>query len=88
MYRSLHRRHFLGGSTAAFGSIALADLLLQEGIAASDQGGPHPAIQYPKKVKRVVQLFMAGAASHLDLFDYKPELVKRHGQPSGPGTWG
>ncbi|XZE33951.1 DUF1501 domain-containing protein [Pirellulaceae bacterium SH501] len=85
MNRSLHRRHFLGGSTVAFGSLALADLLLQEGIAASDQGGPHPAIQYPKKVKRVVQLFMAGAASHLDLFDYKPELVRRHGQPSDFG---
>ena len=31
----------------------------------------------PPKAKRVVQLFMAGAASHIDLFDYKPELVKR-----------
>jgi len=32
-----------------------------------------------------VQFFMAGAASHIDLFDYKPELVKRHGQPSDFG---
>jgi hypothetical protein len=32
-----------------------------------------------------VQFFMAGAASHLDLFDYKPELIKRHGQPSDFG---
>ena len=39
----------------------------------------------PPKAKRVVQLFMAGAASHIDLFDYKPELVKRHGQPSDFG---
>jgi hypothetical protein len=37
------------------------------------------------KAKRVIQLFMAGAASHLDLFDYKPELVKRHGEKSDFG---
>jgi hypothetical protein len=37
------------------------------------------------RAKRVIHLFMAGAASHIDLFDYKPELVKRHGQPSDFG---
>ena len=42
---------------------------------------PHHA----PRAKRVVQLFMAGAASHIDLFDYKPELIKRHGQPSDFG---
>ena len=42
-------------------------------------------LAFPPKAKRVIQLFMAGAASHLDLFDYKPELVKRHGQPSDFG---
>src|SRR5262249_46729660 len=41
-------------------------------------GGLH----HKPKAKRVVQLFMAGAASHIDLFDYKPELVKQHGKPS------
>ncbi|HQR44086.1 MAG TPA: DUF1501 domain-containing protein, partial [Gemmatales bacterium] len=34
------------------------------------------------KAKRVVQFFMAGGASHLDLFDYKPALIKHHGQKS------
>jgi hypothetical protein len=43
------------------------------------------ALHFPPKAKRVVQLFMAGAASHIDLFDFKPELVKRHGQPSDFG---
>jgi hypothetical protein len=38
-----------------------------------------------QRAKRVVQLFMAGGASHIDLFDFKPELVKRHGQPSDFG---
>lgn len=45
----------------------------------------HPASVYPAKAKRVVQMFMAGAASHIDLFDYKPELIKRHGQVSDFG---
>ncbi len=40
---------------------------------------------FPPKAKRVVQLFMGGAASHIDLFDYKPELVKRDGQKSDFG---
>ncbi|MCU0716244.1 MAG: DUF1501 domain-containing protein [Pirellula sp.] len=79
------RRQFLGGTPAAFGSLALTNLLLQESSAATDQPLSHPALRFPTKVKRVVQLFMAGAASHIDLFDYKPELVKRHGQPSDFG---
>jgi hypothetical protein len=44
-------------------------------------GFPH----HPPKAKRVVQLFMAGAASAIDLFDYKPDLVKYDGQPSNFG---
>ena len=40
---------------------------------------------FPPKAKRVVQLFMAGAASHIDLFDFKPQLVKRHGEASDFG---
>ena len=35
-------------------------------------------IHHPPKAKRVVQLFMGGAASHLDLFDFKPALIKHH----------
>jgi hypothetical protein len=64
------RRDWLVRTGGGFGGLALAHML---GFA----GTHHPA-----KAKRVVQLFMAGGASHLDLFDYKPELVKRHGQES------
>ena len=46
---------------------------------------PDGGLHHAPKARRVVQLFMAGAASHLDLFDYKPELVKRHGQPADFG---
>jgi hypothetical protein len=73
----MNRREFLWHSGGGLGGIALAALLGREGALA----GPHHA----PKAKRVVQLFMAGGASHIDLFDFKPELVKRHGQPSDFG---
>ena len=44
-----------------------------------------PRIFIIPRAKRVIQLFMAGAASHIDMFDHKPELVKRHGGESDFG---
>jgi hypothetical protein len=38
---------------------------------------------FPAKAKRVIQIFCPGAVSHIDTFEYKPELQKRHGQPLG-----
>lgn len=71
------RRELLWHLGGGLGGVALASLLSRDGLLA----GPH----HTPKAKRVVHLFMAGGASHLDLFDYKPELVKRHGQPSNFG---
>ena len=73
----LTRRDFLFGSAGGFGGMALSQLLAAEGA----KGVPH----HKPKAKRVVQLFMAGGASAVDLFDFKPELVKRHGQPANFG---
>jgi hypothetical protein len=74
------RREFLWSSGGGLGGLALAAMLGRDhALAAPVQGGP------PPRAKRVVQFFMAGAASHIDLFDYKPELVRRHGQPSDFG---
>ncbi|MCA9036778.1 MAG: DUF1501 domain-containing protein, partial [Planctomycetaceae bacterium] len=42
-------------------------------------------LHHPAKAKRVIQLFMAGAASHIDLWDYKPQLEQHHGKPSDFG---
>lgn len=69
------------------GGIALAHLLAEQGALAGDSQlrGVLTTFHHPPKAKRVVQLFMAGAASHIDLFDHKPELEKRHGQPSDFG---
>jgi hypothetical protein len=76
------RREFLWRSGGGLGGIALAALLGQENALAASlsKGVMAGKLNYPPKAKRVVQLFMAGAASHVDMFDYKPQLIKRHGQ--------
>ena len=81
----ISRRDFLWHSGGGLGGIALAALLGKDGLLAADGRRPDGGLHLAPKAKRVVQLFMAGAASHLDLFDFKPELVKRHGQPSDFG---
>jgi hypothetical protein len=87
----MNRRVFLWESGGGLGGLALAALLGADGLlAASAEGGtprvrPDGGLHHAPRAKRVVQLFMAGAASHIDLFDFKPELIKRHGQPSDFG---
>jgi len=80
----ISRRDFLWQSGGGLGGLALASMLGQDHALAAG-GLLDGKLHHPAKAKRVVQFFMAGAASHLDLFDYKPELVKRHGQPSDFG---
>src|SRR5690348_6864098 len=75
----LTRRDFLFHSGGGLGGIALAAMLGDDRLLA-DVGLHHQA-----KAKRLVQLFMAGGASHVDLFDFKPELVKQHGKPANFG---
>src|SRR5262245_4153544 len=82
----LSRREFLWRWGGGLGGIALASLLARDGLLAGEaQPRTAPLPHFRPRAKRVVQLFMAGGASHIDLFDYKPELVKRHGQPSDFG---
>jgi hypothetical protein len=83
----LSRRQFLWRSGGGLGGIALAWMLGKE-TAWAEAGRPGiltGALHYPAKAKRVVQLFMAGAASHIDLFDYKPALIKHQGEPADFG---
>jgi hypothetical protein len=73
----LDRRAFLWQFGGGLGGIALAHLLARDELLAA------PALKtlhHKPKVKRIVQLFMNGGASQMDTFDYKPELIKRHGQ--------
>ena len=76
-----NRREFLWSSGGGLGGIALASLMADQARSAPIAGLPH---QKPK-AKRVVQLFMAGGASHVDLFDFKPDLIKHHGKNSDFG---
>ncbi len=75
------RRHFLWNSGGGLGAIALA-WLLQRDNAAAAAGAPSSARKphFPAKAKRVVQIFCAGGVSHIDAFDYKPELERMHGK--------
>ncbi|MCX7665979.1 MAG: DUF1501 domain-containing protein [Gemmataceae bacterium] len=81
---SIDRRQFLWSCGGGLGGIALATLLTEQGLLAETTPEKN-RLHHPAKAKRVVQLFMAGGASHLDLFDFKPELVKQHGKPSNFG---
>ena len=75
------RRSFLMESGGGLGGIALASMLAGEGQLYADE----PQTHHPARAKRVIQFFMAGAASHIDLFDYKPDLIKLDGKPSDFG---
>jgi hypothetical protein len=75
---NLNRRHFLSTAAGGFAGLALTDLLARDGMIG--------VLHHPPRAKRVVQLFMGGAASHVDLFDYKPQLEKEHGKQWDPGA--
>lgn len=87
----LDRRELLGHGGAGIGGLALLDLLGREN---PDTARSH----HPPRARRVVQLFMSGAASQVDTFDYKPALVRLDGEKfdvgekvelfqSSPGAW-
>ena len=86
--RLVDRREFLWRFGGGLGGIAMAHLLGQQGLLA-DTAKPNPefngGLHLRAKAKRVVQLFMSGAASQCDTFDYKPALIKRHGEKFDPG---
>src|SRR5476651_2629828 len=93
--RLLDRRTFLQTAGGGLGSIALIQLLADKGLLAEPirpsirpeaplaPRAPH----FEAKAKRVLMIFCSGAVSHVDTFDYKPELVRRDGQAL-PGAEG
>lgn len=77
--RGMDRRAFLHAG-GGLGGIALTHLLARESLLADGAIRHHaPTAQ------RVVQLFMSGAASQCDLYDYKPLLIERNGEDWNPG---
>lgn len=82
--QSIQRRTFLGQTSFGVGAAALYSLMAQDGSAKTlpspTQGLPGFPHHKPK-AKRVIFLCMAGGPSHLETFDYKPELDRLDGQP-------
>jgi hypothetical protein len=78
----LSRRHFFGRTATGIGTAALASLLARDTRAADRPrvGGLSGLPHFAAKAKRVIYLFQNGAPTHVDLFDYKPELTKRKGE--------
>ena len=78
------RRHFLKHGILSLGALAMAPAWLgKTTMGQQDQQDPTSSLlpMFPAKAKRVIFLYMAGAPSQLELFDYKPELVKLDGKP-------
>ena len=77
------RRDFLTRTGAGFGSVALAGLMAQESKAAIPIDSLKPFAErmphFAPKAKQVIFLFMYGGPSQVDLFDYKPDLIKLNG---------
>jgi hypothetical protein len=82
------RRWFLRDCSVSVGGMALTSLLARESTAAATASNPLTprASHYSPKAKHVIYLFMAGAPSHLDLFDFKPELSRRDGTLPPPSV--
>jgi hypothetical protein len=84
--RLVARRWFLQQCGVGVGAVALHQLLAQDAPAAVQAENPLAPKQphYTPRAKNVIFLFMAGAPSHLELFDYKPQLAKYDGQLPPP----
>ncbi|HEY7118996.1 MAG TPA: DUF1501 domain-containing protein [Tepidisphaeraceae bacterium] len=95
MSNPFSRRSMLQSAACGFGYLAFADLLTRAYAAEqASQGESHHyesplkprAPHFAAKAKRVIFLFMQGAPSHVDTFDYKPELVSSDGKNVGGRT--
>lgn len=77
------RRQLFGRAATGIGTVALASLLARDGLAeawdprSGIAGVPH----FAPRAKRIIYLFQNGGPTHVDLFDWKPELVRMHGKP-------
>jgi hypothetical protein len=89
----LNRREFLWRAGGGFGALALTHLMWMDSALADQATGQslrprselNGGLHHRARASRVVQLFMSGAASQCDTFDYKPELKKRDGRKFDPG---
>lgn len=90
------RRQFFRDCGIGLGKLALADLLYRDfcggrtafanELSSAGSRGTLSSLHHTARAKRVIFLFMAGAPSQLDLFDYKPRLVELGGKPIPPSV--
>ena len=81
------RRQFLQHAASGLGAMALSTMLAEDPLCAGEgtPGALGGVLHHPARARRVIQLFMGGAASHIDLWDHKPDLEKHHGEKSDFG---
>ncbi|MCA9232247.1 MAG: DUF1501 domain-containing protein [Planctomycetales bacterium] len=77
---TLNRRTFLRSGGVGLGGLALASLLQRESSGSPDYAGVPGFPHFSGTAKRVIFLCMAGGPSHLETFDYKPELARMNGK--------
>jgi hypothetical protein len=86
----LNRRDFLRHGGTGLSGVALLALLAEQRLLGKEPARPEWSPQNPyaprpphftPKAKNVLVIFCSGALSHIDAWDYKPELIKRHDQP-------
>jgi hypothetical protein len=87
-FRQASRRAFFGQASTGIATAALATLLDQTGNAADNRmdrglrfGGLPDLPHFAPKAKRVIYLFQNGGPTHVDLFDWKPEIKRMNGKP-------
>lgn len=77
------RRHLFGKSALGLGTVALSCVLNRDGWCVDGSAVSYRGLaelpHWKPKAKRVIYLFQNGAPSHVDLYDYRPELKKWHG---------
>ncbi len=82
LFNALPRRQFLGDVSAALAGMGLIQLMGDDAFGGKQKWQPGQGKTHqPAKAKRVLQIFCPGAASHVDLWDYKPALEKYHDKP-------
>ena len=81
------RRDFLRDAVFGLHAVAATDLLLRDGKLRAGEMPERTSRHHEAKAKQVIHIFLGGGLSHVDSFDYKPDLEKYHGKdmPSGFG---
>ncbi|MEO1524889.1 MAG: DUF1501 domain-containing protein [Planctomycetota bacterium] len=82
---NMNRRQAVQAIYSGFGSLAFAAMATKDALAATESPLAPRETHFAPRAKNVIMLFMNGAPSHVDTFDYKPELIRADGKSQGSG---